>query len=208
MFGFRVPTIRTPLGTFGEGTVAQLIDNISRGSLAAQQHVLLGEIAFDLITYLEGMDARIEADYAELAILGGKPRLQCVGDKLDEYTWQVVLHAGFCDPVAELEKLIDAVRAHEALPMVFANGDYRGWFVPVSVAPTWKATSADGTAIWVEATLQLKEHVLPPVLVEKKEPPKAAEKAGKDGKVKNPAQTKKRTAPERPKSANMCRAGS
>lgn len=203
-----IPSINTPFGTFGSGTVAQIINDLTRSRIAAQQHVLLGDMAFNLITYLEGLEYKVEADYAEIPILGGKPRLQCVGDKLDEYTWQIVLHAGYCLPAVELARIEDAVRAHEALPLIFANGDYKGWFVPVSIAPTYRATTQDGTPIWVEASMTLKEHVLPPVLVEQqKKSPKAAEKAGKQGKTTKPAQTKNRKAPKRPASSPACRAG-
>ena len=46
------------------------------------QHALLGEITFDLITYFEGMEASFSANYAEHALIEGKPRLQWVGDNL------------------------------------------------------------------------------------------------------------------------------
>ena len=205
MFG--IPSISTPFGTFGAGTVAQIINDVSRSRVASHQHALLGPIMFSLITYMDGLERRVSAEYAELTVFGGKPRLQAVGDKLDEYTWNIVLHAGFCNPVAEIEKIEAAVRAHEAMPLVFANGDMKGWFVPVEVSQTYRATSADGTPIWLEATLTLKEHVLPPALVEQKKEPKAAEKPGRAGKPKKPAQTKKRAAPKRATSAPMCRAG-
>lgn len=201
-----IPAIRTPLGTFGAGTVAEIIDLVSRGRVSAVPHILLGSISFDLVTYLEGMERKVEADYAELAVLGGKPRLQSVGDKLDEYTWQIVLHAGYCDPQAELAKIEAAVRGHEAMPLIFASGDYKGWFVPVSMSETYRATHADGRPIWVEATLTLREHVLPPIIAQKSEP-KAAEKAGANGKAKKPAATKKRAAPQRSKSQSVTRAG-
>lgn len=202
-----IPTVSTPFGTFGAGTVAQIINDISRGRIAALPHVLLGPITFNLITYLEGMERRVESDYAEMAVLGGKPRLQCVGDKLDAYTWQIVLHDGFCSPATEIAKLEAAVRAHAALPLIFANGDYMGWFVPVELTETYRATHADGTPMWMEATLQLKEHVLPPVLVEQKTQPKAAEKPAAGGKTKKPASTQKRKAPKRARTAPVCRAG-
>ena len=207
MFGVGLPTISTPFGTFGAGTVAQIINDVSRSRVASHQHALLGPIMFSLITYMDGLERRVSAEYAELTVFGGKPRLQAVGDKLDEYTWNIVLHAGFCSPVAEIEKIEAAVRAHEALPLVFANGDYKGWFVPVEVSQTYRATSANGTPLWLEATLTLREHVLPPVLVEQKTEPKAAEKPGSNGKPKKPAQTKRRAAPKRATSAPMCRAG-
>ena len=202
-----IPNIQTPFGTFGAGTVAQIIDNISRSRVASHQHALLGDIPFNLVTYMDGMDRRIAAEYAEIPIMGGKPRLQFVGDKLDEYTWQIVLHAGFCSPSAELAKLEGAVRGHQALPLVFANGDFKGWFVPTELSQTYRASSQDGTPIWVEAQLTLREHVLPPVTVQAAPEPVAAEKPGAAGKPRKPASAKKKKAPARPKTARVTRAG-
>ena len=202
-----IPNIQTPFGTFGAGTVAQIIDNISRSRVASHQHALLGDIPFNLVTYMDGMERRISADYAELAVMGGKPRLQFVGDKLDEYTWQIVLHAGFCNPVAEVAKLEGAVRAHTGMPLVFANGDFKGWFVPTELSQTYRASSQDGTPIWLEAQLTLREHVLPPVLVQAAPEPVAAENPGPNGKPKKPFKTKRRTPPKRSRKAPVTRAG-
>lgn len=54
---------------------------------------LLGEIQFDLITYFDGFDSQFDADYAEHALIEGKPRLQWIGDKLDEISIQLSFHA-------------------------------------------------------------------------------------------------------------------
>lgn len=106
-----IPTISTPFDSFDTGTRPQIINDISRGRISALPHVLLRPIAFDLITYLEGMERHVEGDYAELVVFGGKPRLQCVGDKLDADTWQIVLHDEFCSPATEITK---PVRPHRA----------------------------------------------------------------------------------------------
>lgn len=82
--------------------------------------MLLGPFAFDLITYLESIEQRVEAAYAELVLFDGKPLLQCVSDKLDAYTWQIVLHDGFCSPAAEIAKLEAAMQVHPTLPLIFA----------------------------------------------------------------------------------------
>lgn len=177
----------------------------SRG--AAYQHALLGEIALDLITYFEGMEFKFGADYAEHALIEGKPRLQWTGDKLDEATWSLVFHGGFCDPERELLKLKQAIARHEALPLVFANGDYKGWFVPTEVSVTAQQTMTDGTFIWIEAKLTLREYVEPKVLAEltPRKEPEAAEKPAGNGTKKKPAKTVKRTAPERPLDAPATR---
>lgn len=45
---------------------------------------LLGDVQFDLITYFDGFESQFGADFAEHALIEGKPRLQFIGDKLDE----------------------------------------------------------------------------------------------------------------------------
>lgn len=165
----------------------------SRGSVA--QHALLGDIPFSLITYFEGMETKFAAEYAEHALIEGKPALQWTGDKLDEITWEIIFHAGYCDPEAEMLKLRQAVRDHKALPLVFANGDYRGYFVPTEASVTSRQLTSAGGAIWVEAKLTLREYVKPVALIERK-PAQAAEKQTAGG-TKKPAKTKRRTPPAR-----------
>ena len=71
---------------------------------------LLGDVQFDLITYFDGFESQFGADYAEHPLIEGKPRLQFVGDKLDEIRIQLAFHLHYCDPEAELAKLKDAER--------------------------------------------------------------------------------------------------
>ena len=198
--------LTTPIGNFGTGTVAQVIQDLTRTRGGVQQHVLLGEIAFNLITYFEGVESRFSANYAEHALIEGKPRLQFVGDNLDEYTWHMVLHAGFCDPELELLKLRAALAQHEALPLVYASGDYKGLFIPTEAGVTFQQTFADGKPIWIEADLTLREYVQPPVDATQKQEPVAAEKSGANGTTTTPAQTVKKTPTPRATTAPPTRA--
>ncbi len=104
-------------------------------------------------------------------------------------------------------KLRAAIAAHQALPLVFSNGDYKGWFVPVELAVTSQQTMADGTAIWMEAKLQLREYVEPKILAEQtpRKAPIAAEQASTGGAVKKPAKTVKKAPAARAASAPACR---
>ena len=169
------------------------------------QHVLLGDIAFDLITCFEGAEESFGGEYVEHGLMGGKPRLQCVGDKLNEIKWSIVLHAGFCDPELEVLKLRDACARHEALPLVYANGDYRGQFVPVDGSVSTRQTMRDGTLIWVEASLSLKEYVRPPELVEQVASQPALARTKTNGQ--QPAKAGKHTVKHRAASKRATRAG-
>ncbi|MEW5892383.1 MAG: phage tail protein [Pseudomonadota bacterium] len=141
---------------------------------------LLGDVQFDLIAYFDGFESQFGADYAEHPLIEGKPRLQFVGDKLDEIRIQLAFHLHYCDPEAELAKLKDALAAHQAMALVLGNGDYKGWFVLTDVQATSKHTDKAGTLIALEASITLREFVgdkknpLQPPAVQPKLPPAAA----------------------------------
>jgi phage protein U len=141
---------------------------------------LLGDVQFDLITYFDGFESQFGADYAEHALIEGKPRLQFIGDKLDEIRIQLAFHLHYCDPEAELAKLKDALAAHQAMALVLGNGDYKGWFVLTDVQATSKHTDKAGTLIALDASITLREFVgdkknpLQPPAVQPKLPPAAA----------------------------------
>ncbi|WP_353189530.1 phage tail protein [Pandoraea pnomenusa] len=120
---------------------------------------LLGDVQFDLITYFDGFESEFGADFAEHALIEGKPRLQFIGDKLDEIRIQLAFHQYYCDPEAELVKLKTALAAHQAMALVLGNGDYKGWFVLTSVQATSKHTDKAGTLVALEAGITLREFV-------------------------------------------------
>lgn len=125
------------------------------------QFALLGDVQFELITYFDGLEGHFAADYAEHALIEGKPRLQFIGDKLDEWSLKLRFHAGYCDPEAEVVKLRRVLAAHQALPFILANGEYKGEFVILDVTVTAEHTNTEGRLIAADADMKLKEHVLP-----------------------------------------------
>ncbi|MDO8771922.1 MAG: phage tail protein [Burkholderiaceae bacterium] len=124
------------------------------------QYALLGDIAFDLITYMPGLNVTVAADFAEHALIERKPRLQWVGDKLDEVTIELSFHIAFCEPEVEMARLRDAVRAHEALTFMFANGNIIGDFALISLTQATTQTMTEGTLIALTATLTMREYVV------------------------------------------------
>ena len=142
---------------------------------------LLGDIQFNLPTYFDGMDAQFGADFAEHPLIEGKPRLQWIGDRLDDYRIDLSFHSWSCDPEAELKRLRQALQAHMAMSFVLGNGDYKGWFVLTEVQAMSRQTDQYGTLTCLEATLTLREYVgdknnpLPPPAVRPKRAPAAAQ---------------------------------
>ncbi|PHM24578.1 phage tail protein [Xenorhabdus ehlersii] len=120
---------------------------------------VLGDIEFELITYWDGFDVTFGIDYAEHARIHGKPGLQFVGEKLDEIQLSLVFHQHYCTPDVELNRLRAAMRKHQALALVFGNGDYRGWFVITDVTATSEQTDSVGNVFALNASVTLREYV-------------------------------------------------
>lgn len=120
---------------------------------------VLGDIEFELITYWDGFEATFGVDYAEHARIEGKPGLQFIGDRLDEIQISLVFHQHYCVPDVELARLRTAMKAHQALALVFGNGDYRGWFVITDVTATSEQTDSTGNVLAVNATASLREYI-------------------------------------------------
>lgn len=120
-------------------------------------YAVLGEIEFEPLTGFTSLEERLGADYAEHALIGRKPRLQFVGDKLDEVRGSLRFHHSFCDPGAELTRLEQEKNKHEPMALVMGNGDHRGHFVITELTIVGKQHSPTGQEMAVEAELTLKQ---------------------------------------------------
>lgn len=119
---------------------------------------VLGDIEFELTTYWDGFNVASGVDYAEQARIQGKPGLQFVGEKLDEINISLVFHSHYCSPTSELNRLHDAMISHQAMAMVFGNGDYRGWFVITDLKASSQHTDATGNVQSQSAEMTLREY--------------------------------------------------
>src|ERR1700730_412153 len=90
---------------------------------------VLGEIPFQVVGSPEGYESRRGYDFAEHRVIERKPRLQWLGHELAPLTFELRLHSSFTDPAAKLALLRSTAAAHLALPLVFGNGGFRGFFV-------------------------------------------------------------------------------
>lgn len=120
---------------------------------------VLGDIEFELTTYWDGFNIAFGVDYAEQTRIQGKPGLQFVGGKLDEINISLVFHSHYCSPAVELKRLHDAMMSHQAMAMVFGNGDYRGWFVITDIKATSQHTDASGNVQSQSAEMTLREYI-------------------------------------------------
>lgn len=119
---------------------------------------ILGPISFRLITYFEGVTNKLGYDYAEHAVIEGKPRLQWIGDDLQEVDIDLLFHVSYCNPEAELAKLRIAGSMHTALPFVYGSGHYVGMFVVKAIRSTARQTNSRGALVAVTARVTLLEY--------------------------------------------------
>ncbi|MDZ4379175.1 MAG: phage tail protein [Xanthomonadaceae bacterium] len=120
-------------------------------------YALLGTIQFDVLAIIQGMESYSASEYAEHPLIAGKPRLQYVGEGLQEIRWTLAWHTAFCDPAAELRAMQDARLAHQAMALVMGSGEHLGWWVLIGLDVTRTHTADDGTVISAEAQVTLRE---------------------------------------------------
>ncbi len=114
-------------------------------------YAVLGEIEFDVVAYWDEFESTMGVDYTSHARIEGKPGVQFIGDKLDKITLKFNFHSQYCQPTTELNRLREAMTAHQAMALVFGNGDYRGWFVITDLTATHQHTDPYGNVIAVAA---------------------------------------------------------
>lgn len=119
---------------------------------------MLGPISFHLITYFEGVTNKRAWDYAQHDVIEGKPRLQYMGEALEEVTIDLMFHVSYCNPEAELAKLRIAGSMRTALPFIYGSGQYVGMFVIKQIQTTSRQTDSRGGLVAVVAKVTLMEH--------------------------------------------------
>lgn len=119
---------------------------------------ILGEIEFELLGGLTGMDYRSTADWAEHSLIQGKPLLEWIGEGLDEYSLAITLHASLGDPDKRLRELREAKAAHQPLAFVLGGGDYLGAFVLTELSNNVRRTTAMGRLHSATLAVTLREY--------------------------------------------------
>jgi phage protein U len=120
---------------------------------------VLGDIQFEVVGSPEGYESAGAYDFPELRVIESKPRLQWVGDELERLSFDLMWHASFTNPAAQLALLKATAAQHLALPLVFGDGGYRGLFVIESIKVRSQQLSAGGAPIAIRVALALKEWV-------------------------------------------------
>ena len=126
---------------------------------------VLGDIQFEVVGSPETYESAGVYDFAEQKVIESKPQLQWVGDDLERLKFELMWHASFTNPGAQLARLRATAAEHLALPLVFGNGGFRGFFVIESINVKSQQLSAGGSPIAIRVALALKEWIANPLLL-------------------------------------------
>lgn len=121
----------------------------------------LGDIQFEGLRGLDSLRKSREAVYAELPLMGGKPRLQRTGTALQQVTVSIALHAAFTDPAADIAALDEYREGGDVLTLINGEGEVVGDFVITAIEESVTQTSPTGRTLSAEVSLTLKEHFDP-----------------------------------------------
>lgn len=118
----------------------------------------LGDTIFEGKKGFQAFSRGNETDYAQHALIEGKPKLQRVGEKLGTISLTILLHSSFCFPEEEIEKLQTARAGGYILPFILGNGIVLGEFVLLSVKDEISQTDQVSNIVSTTVTLELLEY--------------------------------------------------
>ena len=90
-------------------------------------YAMLGEVPFEFLQSFSEWEETHGADYAKHEVLGGRPRLQAVGNDLTKIRFGLKLHWKLGSPDAAYKGLVAAKEAQQALSLVTGAGRFVGW---------------------------------------------------------------------------------
>ncbi len=93
----------------------------------------LGNIVFKGLKGFETFQSKRETNYAQHAVIDGKPKLQRIGSNLEEVTLAIQFHGAFCTPETEIGALERARDSAEILPLLLGSGEFVGNFAIQSI---------------------------------------------------------------------------
>jgi phage protein U len=118
---------------------------------------VLGDVPFEIVGSPEAFSDSRGYDYAEQRVVQARPRLQWLADDLVTLRLEMLLHLSFTNPTASLLILRQAAETHSAMPLIFGNGDFRGYFVLTEINTVSRQLSGTGEILAITVRLSLRE---------------------------------------------------
>lgn len=122
----------------------------------ARTYATLGGVKFE-IPAVEDITETVAWDYKQQETVAEKAVVQFAGAKARTMTLGIRLAAAFCNPEQRQKDLEDKAKLIAPLPLIFANGTLKGYFVIASLRSTLKKTDDKGNVIASELQLELTE---------------------------------------------------
>lgn len=120
-------------------------------------YFMLGNIAFEPVNLTDFNESH-SADFAEHAVLKGKPKLQAMGEKLTDLSFAIRLHHKIGGVESRYQSLLSAKAKQDALALMWGS-KYKGNFVITDISSTTLFTDGKGNALAREMNISLKEFV-------------------------------------------------
>lgn len=120
-------------------------------------YFMLGNIAFEPVD-LTDFNETHSADFAEHAVLKGKPKLQAMGEKLTDLSFAIRLHHKIGGVESRYQSLLSAKAKQDALALMWGS-KYKGNFVITDISSTTLFTDGKGNALAREMNISLREFV-------------------------------------------------
>lgn len=118
--------------------------------------LIFGSLTLDVLS-VTGLDITDGWQFPDHDVVESKPLLQWTGTQLRTVTVDLRLHASWCDPAAQMERLRTMGGSVRAWPLLRASGAWLGRFVVTSLTEKDRWTLADGRPLWIEGALKLNE---------------------------------------------------
>lgn len=122
----------------------------------------LGSVEISMVPIFDGIEIEHPQNYAEHAVLDGKPKLQWMGSGLTEYTIDYALHSAFLansSPKQAFGYLKSMSDKHQAIPFILGDGTYLGYYVITNLTENYEFMSPEGMVISTKGVITLKEWV-------------------------------------------------
>lgn len=120
-------------------------------------YFMLGNIAFEPVN-LTDFNETHSADFAEHAVLKGKPKLQAMGEKLTDLSFAIRLHHKIGGVESRYQSLLSAKAKQDALALMW-GAKYKGNFVITDISSTTLFTDGKGNTLAREMNISLREFV-------------------------------------------------
>jgi phage protein U len=119
----------------------------------------LGDIQFDAMTSPSELKSKRPYTYAKHDVVEASPKLQWIGNDLEEIVLKMRWHVAFTNPQTQYDNLKAAADAHQAMTLVFGNGIRRGTYVIQELGEEIWHCADDGSLIFADATVTLLEYI-------------------------------------------------